>query len=106
MAEYRVTKGPAFQPAHPGAILREDVLPALRLSVTAAAQKLGISRQMLHGILAERHGVTPEMAVRIGKLCGNGPGIWLRIQAAHDLWRVEREMAEEVKRIPTLRAAA
>lgn len=104
--EYKVRKPPAFRPAHPGAILREDVLPALGLSVTDAARKLGISRQTLHGILAERHGVTAEMAVRIGKLCGNGPGIWLRMQAAHDLWQAEREMAEEVKRIPTLRAAA
>ena len=104
MAEHRVTTGPAWQPSHLGAELREIILPALRLSVTDAAAKLGVSRQMLHGILAERHAVTPEMAVRIGKLCGNGPGIWLRMQAAHDLWRVERDMADEIARIPTLKA--
>lgn len=106
MREY--VAGPSFsdrQPTHPGAVLREDVLPALHLSVTDAARKLGISRQMLHGILAERHAVTPEMAARIGKLCGNGPGLWLRMQQAHDLWRVERELADELARIPTLRAA-
>lgn len=101
----RKNKGPAFQPVHPGAVLREDTLPALGLSVTDAARAIGVSRQMLHGILAERHAVTPEMAVRIGKLCGNGPGLWLRMQVAHDLWRVERAMAEEVKAIPTMRAA-
>lgn len=105
MAEYRANKAPGWQPSHPGAVLREDVLPALGLSVTQAAETLGISRQMLHGILAERHAVTPEMAVRIGKLCGNGPGIWLRMQQAHDLWKAERDLAEEVKRIPTMRAA-
>jgi plasmid maintenance system antidote protein VapI len=45
------------------------------------------------------------MAVRLGKLCGDGPAIWLRMQVAHDLWQVERDMAETVKTIPTLRAA-
>jgi addiction module HigA family antidote len=98
-------RGPAWQPTHPGATLREDVLPALGLSVTAAARRLGISRQMLHGILAERHAVTAETAARIGKLCGNGPAVWLRMQNAHDLWRVERDMADELARIETMSAA-
>jgi len=61
---------------HPGALLREDVLPALRVSVTPAAEKLGVSRQTLHAILAERAAITPEMAMRIGKFCFNGPDIW------------------------------
>jgi addiction module HigA family antidote len=58
----------------------------------------------LHAILAERAAVTPEMAVRLGKFCGNGPGIWLRMQMAHDLWQAERDLAETVKHIPTLHA--
>ncbi len=49
--------------------------------------------------------VTPAMAVRLGKLFGNGPWLWLRMQQAHDLWQAERELAEAVSRIPTLRAA-
>jgi addiction module HigA family antidote len=73
--------------------------------VKAAAEKLGVSRQTLHAILAERSAVTPEMAVRLGKLCGDGPGVWLRMQMAHDLWQAERELAEAVKNIPTLHAA-
>lgn len=81
------------------------MLPALRLTVTDAAAKLGVSRQTLHAILSENAAVTPEMAARLGKLCGNGPGIWLRMQQAHDLWRVEREMVGELAKIPTLRAA-
>jgi addiction module HigA family antidote len=93
------------QPSHPGAILREDVLPALDLTVAGAAQTLGVSRQMLHRILSETAAVTPEMAVRIGKLCGNGPRIWLAMQQAHDLWRAERDLVEQVARIPTMRAA-
>jgi addiction module HigA family antidote len=105
MAEYVVKSRPVWQPSHPGVSLREDVLPALRLTVKDAAAKLGVSRQTLHSILSEKAAVTPEMAARIGKLCGNGPGFWLRMQQAHDLWRVEREMAEELAKIPTLRAA-
>jgi len=62
---------PAIDPVHPGAILREDVIPSLRISITAAAMK--VSRQMLHAILAEKASITPEMAIRIGKFCGNGP---------------------------------
>lgn len=62
------------------------------MSVTEAAEKLGVSRQMLHGILAEKHAITPEMAVRLGKFCGNGPGIWLRMQQNHDLWKAECEL--------------
>ena len=96
---------PSLQPAHPGALLREDVLPALDLTVTDAASRLGVSRQTLHAILAERAAVTPEMAVRLGKLCGDGGRVWLAMQQAHDLWAAERALADVVARIPTLRAA-
>jgi addiction module HigA family antidote len=105
MAEYRGKRSPNLQRTHPGELLREDVLPALRLTVKDAAAKLGVSRQTLHSILTERSAVTPAMAVRLGKLCGNGPGLWLRMQVDYDLWRVEREMADVVRLIPTLRAA-
>jgi len=104
MVEYRVKAPPAWQPSHPGALLREEVLPTLRLTVKAAAEKLGVSRQTLHAILAERASVTPGMAVRLGKLCGDGPDIWLRMQMAHDLWQAKRDLAETVKQIPTLHA--
>lgn len=93
------------RPTHPGAVLREDVFPELRMSVTDLAEKLGVSRQMLHGVMAEKHAVTPEMAARLGKLLGGSPGLWLRMQQAHDLWRVEHEKADELARIPTLTAA-
>lgn len=96
---------PAFQPSHPGALLREDVLPALALTVTDAAARLGVSRRTLHAILAERAAVTPEMAVRLGKLCGDGGRVWLAMQQAHDLWAAERALADVVAKIPTLSAA-
>lgn len=93
----------SHQPTHPGAILREDVLPALNISVTAAASSLGVSRQTLHGILAERSAVTPPMALRLGKFCGNGTMIWLRMQEAHDLWHAERDLVGTIDAIPTMR---
>ena len=96
----------AHKPTHPGALLREDVVPALALPVARVAEALGVSRQALHAILSERAGITPELAGRLGKLCGNGPGLWLRMQQAHDLWQAELDMAETVAAIPTMKAKA
>jgi addiction module HigA family antidote len=91
-------------PTHPGEILREDVLPALGISIVEAAAKLAVTRQTLHRIMARTNPrpVTPEMAVRLGKLCGNGPRLWLNLQTAYDLWRAERQV--DTSRIPTLHA--
>ena|SRR3990172_852241 len=99
--EYIVTKEPRMSPVHPGEILREEVLPTLKLSVSEAARQLGVSRQTLHRIMAGTHSMTPEMAVRIGKFCGNGPGLWLRIQQRYDLWHVEQRLRNEIDKIPT-----
>ncbi|NHZ73830.1 MAG: HigA family addiction module antidote protein [Nitrospirae bacterium] len=87
-------------PTHPGVILREDVLPSLGLSVTEAARQLRVSRQTLHRILAGKSAITPEMAIRLGKFCGNGAGLWLRMQEAFDLWHAERRLAKELDKIP------
>ena len=104
--EYPVTEAPKAPPVHPGEILREDVLPSLDLSVTEAAHQLRVSRQTLHRILSGTMAVSPEMAVRLGKFCGNGPGLWLRLQAAHDLWHAERALRKVVAKIPTAKARA
>ncbi len=98
--EYLVTDNPMMPPTHPGQILREDVLPAVGLSVSEAARQLGVSRQTLHRIMAGTHGITPEMAVRLGRFCGNGPGLWLRMQQAFDLWHAERRLRDQIERIP------
>lgn len=92
-------------PTHPGEILRDDVLIALNMPVSTAATQLGVSRAMLHRILSGTHGVSPNMALRLGKFCGNGPELWLNMQSAHDLWHAEREMRAELAKIPTHRAA-
>ena len=99
MTEYRV-KRPLPRPSiHPGEVLREDVLPSLGLSVSETAKRLGVSRQQLHRILACTHPLTAEMALRIGKLLGNGLGLWLRMQQNHDLWRLEQALRSELKKI-------
>ena len=89
-------------PAHPGELLREDILPALRMSKTAVASALGISRQTLYDILNEKQPVTAEMAVRFGKLFGNGAAFWINLQRARDLAIAERTV--DVSGIPTLQA--
>jgi len=85
---------------HPGEILREDVLPALSMSKTAVADALKISRQTLYDILDEKQPVTAEMAVRFGKLFGNGPKLWINLQRASDLEIAQR--AVYVCGIPTI----
>lgn len=91
-------------PMHPGELLREDVLPALGRSKVEIARLLGISRQTLYDILAEKQPVTPGMALRLGKLVGNGPTLWLNLQRRYDLWQAERELKSEIEAMPTLAA--
>ena len=102
MGEYSVQRPLQRPPVHPGEILREDVLPSLHLSVSETARRLGVSRQQLHRILAGTHPVTTEMALRIGKFSGNGPGLWLRMQQAYDLWHTENRIKEELAHIETV----
>ncbi|MEA2877636.1 MAG: antitoxin HigA [Hyphomicrobiales bacterium] len=103
MAEYRAKRHASIKPLHPGELLREDVIPALGKPKSEIARLLGISRQALYDILNEKGPVTAEMAVKMGKLCGNGPALWLNLQRAYDLWHAQREV--DVSRIPTLQAA-
>jgi len=99
----RVAKrDPKRYPTHPGALLREDVIPATGRTKTEIAQLLGISRQHLYDILRERKPVSPAIAVRLDKLFGDGAGVWVRMQAACDAWHAERK--EDVSKIPALRA--
>jgi addiction module HigA family antidote len=79
-------------PTHPGAFLREVVLPAIRASKVEIATALGVSRQTLYDILAEKQPVTPAMAVRLGVVFDTSSASWLNMQTAHDLWHAEREI--------------
>src|SRR5258708_11253907 len=97
---------PARAPTHPGAILREDVMPAIGEAVAGVARKLGVTRQHLYRVLAEKAPGSPEMAIRLGKFCGHGPELWLRLQQAYDLWHAQRALEGEIARIPTVKPPA
>jgi len=84
-------------PMHPGELLREEILPTLDRSKAEIARLLGVSRQTLYDVLKEKQPVTPVMALRLGKLCGNGPDLWLNLQKRYDLDQAERELGEEIK---------
>jgi addiction module HigA family antidote len=102
--ELMVRGKPHRPPTHPGQMLREDVLPALNLTVSEAARQLRVTRQTLHRVLSGTSGISPEMAVRLGKFCGNGPGLWLRMQQKYDLWHAEKRLHDELEKIPARRA--
>jgi len=103
MAEILAKRSRTRAPTHPGENIREDVLPSLNMAVTAASNGLGISQQQLHRILSCTHSITIEMALRIGKFVGTGPGLWLRMQQEYDLWHKEKEIHSELENIETVR---
>jgi antitoxin HigA-1 len=88
------------RPTHPGELFRDIVLAELGLSVSEAARQLGVSRQTLHAIMSGRSAVTAEMALRFGRFCGNGPGLWLRMQQTFDLWQAQSELEGKLDMIP------
>jgi antitoxin HigA-1 len=100
----RTLRHPSIEPAHPGEVLAEITIPATGKSKAEIARRLGVSRQTLYDILSRKQGVTPAIAVRMGKLFGDGAEIWLRMQIEYDLWRAEREV--DVSAIETLEVAA
>jgi len=90
-------------PTHPGALLREDLLPATGLGKAEAARRLGISRQHLYDLLNEKKPMTPEVAVRVARLFGGEPEALVRMQGAHDTWKAVRSV--DVSHIVPLHAA-
>jgi len=95
MTEYKREAGPAFEAMHPGELLREIVLPALKdqgINQSAVADMLGVSRQSLSDIIHEKRSITAEMAVRLGTVFRNGPRFWINLQTSFDLWHAERNV--------------
>lgn len=103
MTEYAAVRDRNRCPTHPGAILRQDIIPATKRPKAEIARLLGISRQHLYDILEERKPVSPAVAARLGKMFGDGAGIWLRMQAAYDAWHADREV--DTSAIPKVEAA-
>jgi len=100
---YAARRDPNRCPTHPGAHLREDLIPPTGLTVAAIARRIGISKQHLGDIVKEQKPVSPEVAVLLGKLFGDGAGVWTRMQAAYDTWHAEREV--DASKIKTLEVA-
>lgn len=94
-------KAPARKrrPTHPAQALREEFLPALGISKSEFADRLGVSRQTVHELLAERRGVTPDMALRLARFFNTTPGMWLGLQEDIDLWDAMKERRKEYERI-------
>ena len=92
-------------PVHPGEIIKNDILPSVGLSVTAAAKALGVSRQMLHDILAERKPLSAVMCLKVARLFGSTPELWMRLQAAYDLKKDEQDkkVMDRMERIVPLK---
>lgn len=90
-----------YNPPHPGETLREDILPALKLSVTEAAEQLGVARPTLSKVLNGKAAISPEMALRLEKWLGVENGgradIWLAEQMNYDLWHARENFKAEVK---------
>lgn len=87
------------KPTHPGAILREDVLPSLNITQTELADRLGVSRRSVSQILHEHRPLTPDMAIRLAHFLGTTPESWLNMQQALDVWELERKNAKVYEQI-------
>lgn len=84
-------RDPKRKPTHPGELLREEVLPALKMTQTEFAKRLGVSRLSVSELLLEKRALSPDMAIRVGRLTNTTPESWLRMQEALDLWELERQ---------------
>ena len=96
------------RPTHPGAVLREDLLPALGMTQTELASLLNVSRLSVSELLHEKRSLTPAMATRIATLLHTSAESWLLMQPAVDLWEVRRGQAmfDDVKPLPKSRMNA
>ena len=98
-------RSPNRKPTHPGAIFREDVLPTLAPSQTEFAKRLGVSRLTVSELLHEKRSLSPDLAIRLGKLTNTTPESWPSMQAALDLWTLRQERAEAYAGLESLALA-
>ena len=92
------------KPTHPGALLREDILPALNISQTGLAKRLGVSRLTVSELLHEKRALSPDMAMRLARLLNTTPESWLNMQQTLDLWELEQSSKRKYARIETIAA--
>ncbi len=86
-----------YNPPHPGETLKEDVLPALGLTVTEAAEQLGVARVTLSRMINGHAAISADMAIRLAQWLGGSAEVWLRLQLQYDLWHAEKNSKIKVK---------
>lgn len=90
-------------PIHPGEILLEDILPASGLTKTAFAQRLGVTRLTLHNVLVGKSSVSTVFALKLARLLGTSPQMWLNLQQAYDLAIISKDKRSEIDEIEALK---
>ncbi len=90
------------KPTHPGTVLLEDVIKPLNLTITEAANMLGVSRKTLSEFVNEKSMLSPEMAIRIAKATNTTPESWMYMQQKLTLWEAEQHTPENVIKFPTM----
>lgn len=84
-------------PTHPGEILKEDVLPELGITVTEAANQLGVTRVAFSRVVNSKAGISPDMALRLATWLGSSPESWINMQSAYDLYRAAQKKRPNIK---------
>lgn len=95
-------RDPKRRPTHPGAVLREDILPALGLTQGQFAEHMGVSRLTVSELVHEKRGLSAEIAVRLAMVLRTTPETWMRMQQAVDLWEAQQDAGkfEKVRPLP------
>jgi addiction module HigA family antidote len=91
------------RPTTPGEVLREDVLPELGISQGELARSLGVSRKTISEVLTGKRPVSPDLAHRLGRVLGNGPGLWLNMQRSADMWdalHMDTQKYQDIEPLP------
>ncbi len=90
-------------PTHPGELLREEIMPAAKLTQDQLAEHLGVSRRTVNEIVGEKRSVTADMAHRLARLFNTTPELWLGLQQDVDLWKARQEGAAVYSKIKPLK---
>ena len=93
------------EPIHPGEFLREEYMADLGLSVADLARRLGVTRQTVNDIVREKRGLSPDMCLRLGRLFGTTPQLWMNMQAKVDIWNSMTLHADDIEAIEPMAVA-
>ena len=101
-------RDPKRRPTHPGAIVRDDILPHLNITQADLAARMGVSRLTVSELIHEKRGFSADMAIRLAKVLRTTPETWLRMQQAVDLWDAQQDAGrcEKVEPLPKALLAA